>query len=63
MKDIFDKVYFIEESESISEEIWDQLDNYKPPKESLTCYGCNKKDICKCAWDAYNTNGDCLMEK
>ena len=29
----------------------------------FTCDSCNDAPICKLAFDAYNTNGDCLMSK
>lgn len=29
----------------------------------FTCNKCIDKDICDCAWDAYNINGDCLASK
>jgi len=28
-----------------------------------TCYGCKKEKDCPEAWDPYNIDGDCLMEK
>lgn len=28
-----------------------------------TCHGCASEPDCKCAWDEYNQNGDCLAEK
>lgn len=31
--------------------------------EAMTCYQCEKESTCKYAWDPYNTDGDCLMEK
>jgi len=34
-----------------------------PPKESMTCYKCLKKDTCAFAWDWYNVNGDCILER
>lgn len=38
---------------------------FRPPPdpESLTCFNCKDKDICKYANDPYNTNGDCLASK
>ena len=35
----------------------------KKEKEKFTCYDCKNNDICKYAWDLYNTNGDCLASK
>jgi hypothetical protein len=32
-------------------------------KEDLTCFYCRDCDTCPCAWDTYNTDGDCLMLK
>lgn len=29
----------------------------------LTCEDCGDKEICDCAFDPYNTNGDCLAIK
>ena len=34
-----------------------------PAPESTTCYRCKDKDICKYAFDGYNTQGDCLAGK
>jgi hypothetical protein len=31
--------------------------------EDLTCHDCEARGFCPFAWDAYNTNGDCLAEK
>jgi hypothetical protein len=31
--------------------------------ESFTCDGCGGVNICKYAFDGYNTDGDCLAEK
>ena len=33
------------------------------PKEDFTCYTCEEKEYCKYAFDAYNTDGDCLAYK
>ena len=30
---------------------------------AYTCNECSHNSSCKCAWDCYNTNGDCLMSK
>ena len=35
----------------------------KCSKKVFTCYGCPEVPNCKCAYDNYNTNGDCLMGK
>ena len=29
----------------------------------ITCANCDAKDDCRSAWDAYNTQGDCLEMK
>ncbi len=29
----------------------------------VTCLGCSARNVCELAWDPYNTDGDCLMEK
>lgn len=34
-----------------------------PPKERFTCNECPDKDMCEFAWDLYNTDGDCLLDK
>jgi hypothetical protein len=34
-----------------------------PEDEKCTCTNCSEKYICSCAYDGYNTNNDCLMEK
>jgi len=31
--------------------------------EETTCFTCSHSFACKCAFDPYNTDGDCLMEK
>lgn len=31
--------------------------------DQFTCDDCTQKETCPCAFDAYNTDGDCLMEK
>ena len=31
--------------------------------KDLTCYKCKEWAECKCAFDLYNTNNDCLMSK
>lgn len=32
-------------------------------QQDLTCAYCLDKDTCDCAWDLYNTDGDCLKLK
>jgi hypothetical protein len=32
-------------------------------KKKFTCFKCNSEKTCPFAWDTYNLNGDCLMEK
>ena len=32
-------------------------------QNKITCNGCVLNDGCPYAWDHYNTEGDCLMEK
>lgn len=39
------------------------LNCYLEFKETCTCNGCCDVDICKHAYEYYNTNGDCLAEK
>lgn len=39
------------------------VDGRAPNPEATTCYTCGDKDICKYAFDLYNTNGDCLAMK
>lgn len=34
-----------------------------PPKEEMTCTTCPSVKDCDLAWDLYNTDGDCLMDK
>ena len=36
---------------------------YDIPKEMTTCYHCDIYKTCRYAWDAYNTDGDCLASK
>jgi hypothetical protein len=36
---------------------------YEVDKEDTTCFHCKDKDICDYAYDAYNTEGDCLFNK
>ena len=36
---------------------------YDIPHEDTTCYGCPESKKCEYAWDAYNTEGDCLKDK
>ena len=31
--------------------------------EEMTCDNCSWAACCTCAWDLYNTNGDCLLSK
>lgn len=31
--------------------------------EVFTCDGCTRAPICKCVFDLYNTDGDCIWEK
>ena len=31
--------------------------------EKFTCDGCGLAGVCRLAWDAYNTDGDCLYDK
>lgn len=33
------------------------------PRDLFTCSVCNQAETCDLAWDAYNTDGDCLAEK
>ena len=43
---------------------FEQIEFRPPPDpESLTCFRCKDKDICKYANDPYNTDGDCLATK
>lgn len=32
-------------------------------KKTTTCWDCPDKDDCFCAFDPYNTDGDCLASK
>jgi hypothetical protein len=41
----------------------DEFPWYDIPKEDLTCNNCPDKATCHYAFDAYNTNGDCLTSK
>ena len=34
-----------------------------PAKEEMTCTTCPSAKDCDLAWDLYNTDGDCLMDK
>jgi hypothetical protein len=34
-----------------------------PPDTAFTCDQCTRRDICVSAYDAYNTDGDCLEDK
>ena len=43
--------------------IFEVFHTEKVPPEKFTCYNCKNKEVCPCAWDWYNLNGDCLMEK
>jgi len=43
--------------------VLDELERPPIPKEDLTCHTCKDKDICRYAYDHYNTNGDCLAMK
>ncbi len=36
---------------------------YGVAKEDTACFHCPGNTICKYAWDPYNTDGDCLMNK
>lgn len=38
---------------------------YQAPKEMMTCNECDleKTGRCPVAWDPYNTDGDCLLDK
>ena len=36
---------------------------YEPDPESTTCWDCKDKDTCPYAFDAYNTDGDCIADK
>jgi hypothetical protein len=33
------------------------------PSTVFTCDGCSQAPTCTLAFDAYNTNGDCLLDK
>lgn len=44
-------------------QIRDSLKPFDLKLEDLTCFTCSHQFVCKCAYDSYNTNGDCLMEK
>lgn len=39
------------------------IEAYEVDPETTTCYNCENKDICKYAFDPYNTEGDCLANK
>lgn len=37
-----------------------EMSQYDVAKEDTTCWNCPENKTCKVAWDAYNTDGDCL---
>lgn len=39
------------------------LYQYNVSYADCTCAECPEVKTCKCAWDPYNTNGDCLAGK
>jgi len=43
------------------------MKNVEPQYQFLmgmfTCDNCDIEEKCKCSWDPYNTDGDCLMDK
>lgn len=42
---------------------WSQKPSHEVARENTTCSTCRLNYLCKFAWDAYNTGGDCLAEK
>ena len=41
----------------------ENLINLKPPVKESTCEFCKDNQICEYAFDPYNTDGDCLIDK
>ena len=37
--------------------------DFEQINKKCTCTNCPINDTCMYAWDDYNTNGDCLLEK
>ena len=65
-EDIFDLdnmegVAFVDELPiSKEEKEFRDFGQYQVDKEDTTCWNCSENKTCKVAWDAYNTDGDCL---
>lgn len=45
------------------QEINEYLKDNGLTRTEMTCKDCEDNNTCPFAWDAYNTYGDCLMEK
>lgn len=54
---------FCDENECIESPFFGGESRPGPDPESLTCFGCSQRDICKYVDDWYNTDGDCLASK
>lgn len=51
--------------EEVEEETTDEISYlpFKPGDARCTCTDCPINSNCMYAWDDYNTDGDCLLEK
>lgn len=52
-----------EKFNNLSESYKKQLEEHGLAFEDFTCSNCKMVDGCPFAFDMYNTDGDCLMEK
>lgn len=39
------------------------LPEFRIPREAMTCYRCAREPSCIFAWNAFNTDGDCLKKE
>lgn len=53
----------IEPPMSDEEKEFRDVGQYQVEKEDTICWRCCDNKTCKYAWDAYNTDGDCLADK
>lgn len=57
--------YDVIDVEEIEEETTDEISYipFKPGDVKCTCNDCPINDTCMYAWDSYNEDGDCLLDK
>jgi len=61
--EIINTPQIMSKKERYKEATKNQDPQYVFPMEQYTCNDCKDEETCKCSWDPYNTDLDCLMSK